>query len=1591
MDAHPDRFTQADWDALCEPYLTTEPRQIKPEFWLRVLDDLTSDRVVRSGGASNTDEPARSCPDELHSEETSATSAASQPSSRTDVSQQLCGGGLRYGFESARRTYFDHCSDPLFKNNVSLSRYPKRLNCEFNSDYKCKDGPFAVISTARSVPLHGLCGRCGTVGDHLMILCLGCCDSYHAFCAHVPEKLVPRLTSWYCHRCAQCSLCGGAEYSGKQFTNDVIETCFRCHRQFHLYCNNNTNFCVLFRNSTNEFKVCNGCFTNAACQVCHQFVYNADLCRDFCSGTKEVCVVCRNRRERDYCKNCCDIPDLRKSVCSYCGDTYHTTCGPPGQHIAKAFVCFNCMSSRQISPHVLWTRIHGQSVVDKVIKYVMLLMNWELSCRNDDSPLLTSQGDRNMQKRALGEVNSEEDLGISLPSDAEEEPNRFDMQDETRAIIKLFVSNRFSANPMDEFFDQPSPDSGIPRSSSGASSPDGSFVRELNFAFPDSFAALCEKGSVRQLSVCIGSGLYGRPHASDVKPVALTDQSEPSVQRGKHQNTELCIYSRLVRDLVILRNDRDACGNANAFVRRLTEIAALPSISMESRCALQEYCSELTQWMPSTLNCNANLQKPLPEWLSITPLSRIYDRTSSSMISPVLGDRTVVDCRVCHFCCVAGDDQKGAGGRLISMGFDLWAHVGCLSFFATRHLFWDYAIFKLESLDTGRFWRRECASCPLRFGMIGCLHPKCPNSYHLNCAIEEQCIVLPSEGVLCPLHKTSTSHLLLRNGSFPSRKDNDLPIYCRTSWSDVHMLSSTDWSAMPKGEVCVYFGGTVVRSLGRLVRGWDLSESVIPCGYSGRKWYWSTVNPMGITQYRFFIVDIESSDELKARLCSILEVTRLPAWIPSEEPNDDPEVPAKPEETLPNENVTEARVLPECKPEELPECKAEEQRTTVMETDTAAAAVPCDVGVPSVSPEAKPVDGASVVIPEISLVSDGGPIADVDSTHERRSLSPEISLRPSWDVSSMKGILPFVAPPEEQPRLSPTTDSDVSSAKWRPLPPISTIIPKKNYEVERLGSDLSKMNQSLLVFHYAHLSTSSDVLRHRASMRRSRNVQQENVRIQVKDDVNKNGFTRKPIQLPRSREFPAADVTALPAADPQKNSSLINGMRGLGNSCSGKPVPRGVNQWDTALVSPNMPKKRSFADSCESPSNSLPVAGNGLCIKKQRAVIIKHPKSANAVKAGDATQPGCGTKSLISLNPKSNAPKIRSVLMTEGGVKPTKVKKQVHFAATHEERVVESSGFGGPYDGTCYPSDPALCLMPPVEDPDPNHYLFGTAKTRAREEVCRSRQKQIRELRDYLEHRDNSKISKVPSRLSILMGDDGYFAVSPSPIDLIQHLYSRLQNARNSRGLRYEHRTAAATAPSSLEFLGLTHPTVQFLLEQLPPPHNAPSPYRRKYFAREQVKTRSRGDIVMPFITPEPPLATCPTCPLPASCFVVTSGRTFLKTNVQCRQVLFRWSMPYGQKDVAKLDKLVRVASGVYVEKEKFPGFCAGIRQTSRPTAVLIYVVHPLNPVVTLAFISTKNLSVASEIRYNPDRSSRTIESRLYLSDFRCVKHNRKD
>lgn len=55
-------------------------------------------------------------------------------------------------------------------------------------------------------------------------------------------------------------------------------------------------------------------------------------------------------------------------------------------------------------------------------------------------------------------------------------------------------------------------------------------------------------------------------------------------------------------------------------------------------------------------------------------------------------------------CYIAGDDNCGIAGRILTIGYDLWAHIGCLLFVSHVKRCWDYIVLKVRVTKLALMW-----------------------------------------------------------------------------------------------------------------------------------------------------------------------------------------------------------------------------------------------------------------------------------------------------------------------------------------------------------------------------------------------------------------------------------------------------------------------------------------------------------------------------------------------------------------------------------------------------------------------------------------------------------------------------------------------------------------------------------------------------------------------------------------------------------------------------------------------------------------------------------------------------------------------
>ncbi|OWA54531.1 hypothetical protein BV898_18931 [Hypsibius exemplaris] len=323
--------------------------------------------------------------------------------------------------------------------------------------------------------------------------------------------------------------------------------------------------------------------------------------------------------------------------------------------------------------------------------------------------------------------------------------------------------------------------------------------------------------------------------------------------------------------------------------------------------------------------------------------------------------------------------------------------------------------------------------------------------------------------------------------------------------------------------------------------------------------------------------------------------------------------------------------------------------------------------------------------------------------------------------------------------------------------------------------------------------------------------------------------------------------------------------------------------------------------------------------------------------------------------------------------------------------------------------EPEYNVLPPyISDssiePDPGPYFvdpqdldlepdyFGTVKYRARLEMSVFRKNQVDELMSMLKTTETSLVSKQPAQLCLLVGQDGFFAASHWPEELVSHLFTNIQRSRRAHGLNSSHPGGIPIGLTPGEFVGLTFPVVRFLLEQLQPPVNSASVYSRSFFPKEALKGRLKVDLPQSEQSfPSRREASCVTCSLPSHCFTVSNGRTYTRVPVMERQVVLKWSAPYRVVPDGKTasPKWIRVFNSSYVDPGSFPDYYDDIRHDKKQTFVLSYALHPSPQVVSLALIAKKNFAPGTEVRFDPGRDVYRVDEALGVKDFSCARHGR--
>ncbi len=110
------------------------------------------------------------------------------------------------------------------------------------------------------------------------------------------------------------------------------------------------------------------------------------------------------------------------------------------------------------------------------------------------------------------------------------------------------------------------------------------------------------------------------------------------------------------------------------------------------------------------------------------------------------------DCRKCEFCSQIGDGDPNGPGRLLNLDMDKWVHLNCALWSDEVYETLNGALINVEQ-SFKRSVDRQCVHCGALGASVTCFQPKCPNRYHLPCALLLKCLFQKDKTLLCPTHR----------------------------------------------------------------------------------------------------------------------------------------------------------------------------------------------------------------------------------------------------------------------------------------------------------------------------------------------------------------------------------------------------------------------------------------------------------------------------------------------------------------------------------------------------------------------------------------------------------------------------------------------------------------------------------------------------------------------------------------------------------------------------------------------------------------------------------------------------------------------
>lgn len=198
------------------------------------------------------------------------------------------------------------------------------------------------------------------------------------------------------------------------------------------------------------------------------------------------------------------------------------------------------------------------------------------------------------------------------------------------------------------------------------------------------------------------------------------------------------------------------------------------------------------------------------------------------------------DTRCCALCKGIGDGRSNEESRMLYGGQNIWVHANCAMWSAEVFEEIDGSLQKVQSA-VSRGKHIKCAECGQKGATVGCNARNCSEQYHFPCARRANCAFMVDKKVFCPKHRADTHYT-------PEKEENSFEVM-RTVYVEFDRRKR---KGVEPSKVQFIKGSLHVRQLGRFVpKLSDLSDAIVPAGYSCVRRYWSTKDPCRMTLYTF--------------------------------------------------------------------------------------------------------------------------------------------------------------------------------------------------------------------------------------------------------------------------------------------------------------------------------------------------------------------------------------------------------------------------------------------------------------------------------------------------------------------------------------------------------------------------------------------------------------------------------------------------------------------------------------------------------------------------------------------------------------------